>query len=610
MTTKMRTLRDFRNPIGCLILLAAFAAAAGCSTAESPSGSATNMNHVLPSGSSVAGWLVLPSGGTHASTATLDYIDGGGSSGCTQCHGSDLSGGISKVSCFGNPAGCHHTPVANWATPAVHGATAKKAPGSSGFASCQICHGNNFSGGGAQVACADCHGVPAPHPARPWRGPTVTHITTNTSNATVCAQCHFPGSPNNPANHPPTPAPAGTAPGCFNSTLCHGAVGAPHPLGNPAWVATPPAAEPHGNDAKATPGATTGFAYCQVCHGTGTTSPANFGGGSSGVSCYPCHGPNAPHAPAPWRASAGSTYNHTNTDTANAPVCALCHFPGSPNNPANHPPTPAPAGTAPGCFNSTLCHGAVGAPHPLGNPAWVTTPPAAEPHGNDAKATPGSTTGFAYCQVCHGTGTTSPANFGGGSSGVSCYPCHGPNAPHAPAPWRASAGSTYNHTNTDTANAPVCRQCHFPGSPNNPANHPPTPAPAGTPPDCFNNTLCHGAGGAPHPVPYNDSSHFTVTAATFPANCSACHDVSAPTVKSGPVCQTCHVAASPLTSLNCTSCHAYPAEQRRSRGSGVSEHRRSAFDPHRPEQRGDTDLLQYLPQRAGARNPEPLQPRQ
>ena len=49
-----------------------------------------------------------------------------------------------------------------------------------------------------------------------------------------------------------------------------------------------------------------------------------------------------------------------------------------------------------------------------------------------------------------------------------------------------------------------------------------------------------------------------MTAATFPANCSACHDVSAPTVKSGPVCQTCHVAASPLTSLNCTSCHANP----------------------------------------------------
>ena len=117
------------RPFTWLLLLGAVAFAAGCSTAKSPGGYGANMNHVLPSGGSVAGWLVLPSGGTHASTATLDYIAGGGNSGCTQCHGSDLSGGISRVSCFGNPAGCHHNPVANWATPAVHGATAKKAPG-------------------------------------------------------------------------------------------------------------------------------------------------------------------------------------------------------------------------------------------------------------------------------------------------------------------------------------------------------------------------------------------------------------------------------------------------------------------------------------------------
>ena len=164
------------RPFTLLLLLGAVAFAAGCSTAESPGGSGANMNHVLPSGSSVAGWLVVPSGGTHASSATLDYVaSNGGSSGCTQCHGSDLSGGISKVSCFGNPAGCHHGPVANWATPAVHGATAKQAPGSSGFASCQICHGNNFSGRLTAPACVDCHGVSAPHPARPWRGPTFTH---------------------------------------------------------------------------------------------------------------------------------------------------------------------------------------------------------------------------------------------------------------------------------------------------------------------------------------------------------------------------------------------------------------------------------------------------
>ena len=498
MTTKMRTLRNFRNPIGCLILLAALGAAAGCSTAETPSGSATNLNHVLPSGSSVEGWMVLPAGGSHASTATQDYITNGGASGCTECHGPNLSGGISGTSCFGNPAGCHHDPVANWAAPAVHGATAKRAPGSSGFASCQICHGSNFSGGGAQTACSSCHGVSAPHPARPWRGSAISHTDTNASNATVCAQCHFPGSPNNPANHPATPAPAGTAPGCFNNTLCHGENPVPHPVGG-TWVATPPAAQPHGNDAKATPGATTGFTYCKACHGSGTTPPANFGGGSSGVSCIStagCHGATvaSPHPQAPWRASAGSTYNHTNASEGNATVCQECHFPNSPNNPANHPPTPAPAGTPPGCFNSTLCHGA-GVPHPVGA-TWVATSPAPQPHGNDAKATPGATTGFTFCQACHGTGTTPPANFGGGSSGVSCYPCHGTNSPHPSAPWRASAGSVYTHGSTNFFNAPVCAQCHFPGSANNPPNHPPSPAPAGTPPECFNGTLCHAAPGS------------------------------------------------------------------------------------------------------------------
>ena len=367
MTTKMRSLRNFRNPIGCLILLAALGAAAGCSTAESPNGSATNMNHVLPSGDSVSGWMVVPTGGSHTSTATQDYIANGGTSSCTECHGSDLAGGISGVSCFGNTAGCHHGPIAGWVAvpPAAqnHGVSAKKAPGSSGFASCQICHGNNFSGGGANESClnnAACHGAGAasPHAPKPWRGSPYTHTDTDTSNAPVCALCHYPGSPNNPANHPATPAPAGTAPGCFNSTLCHGEGGVPHPVGS-TWVATSPAAQPHGNSAKATPGTAAGFAYCQVCHGTGT----NFSGGSSGVSCYTCHVPtaNSPHA-SQWRT--GDTYVHTSTAAGNAPVCAFCHLNGA-ISPIAPPSPPAPAGTAPGCFNSTLCHGSAGAAHPV-----------------------------------------------------------------------------------------------------------------------------------------------------------------------------------------------------------------------------------------------------
>ncbi|MGB7631304.1 MAG: hypothetical protein WBM29_09510 [Candidatus Deferrimicrobium sp.] len=445
------------RPFILLSLLAALAFAGGCSTAN-PGGE----SHVDASGQNVAGWLVVPSGGTHTSSATQEYIAGNGTFSCTQCHGADLSGGINGVSCFGNPAGCHHNPVANWATPAVHGADAKKAPGSSGFASCQICHGNRFSGGGAKVSCFTCHGVNAPHPPKPWHGPTYTHTSADTSNAPVCAQCHFPGSPNNPANHPPTPAPAGTPPGCFNNTLCHGEAAAPHPIDN-TWVTTPPAAQPHGNDAKAVPGATTGLAYCQVCHGTGT----NFAGGSSGVSCYPCHGVSAPHAPKPWRSSAGTAYTHTTTDQANATVCAQCHYPGSPNNPANHPATPAAAGTPPGCFNNTLCHGPTF--HPIN---WAQS----TQHGPVAKAAPSTSGGFGYCQVCHGTGTTPTANFGGGVVGVSCYPCHGVSAPHPPgATWQTS--STPTHQSTDQGNAAVCAQCHQ--------------SSAGTP-GCFNNTLCHG----------------------------------------------------------------------------------------------------------------------
>jgi predicted CxxxxCH...CXXCH cytochrome family protein len=49
-----------------------------------------------------------------------------------------------------------------------------------------------------------------------------------------------------------------------------------------------------------------------------------------------------------------------------------------------------------------------------------------------------------------------------------------------------------------------------------------------------------------------------VSAAAFPASCGTCHDDFAPSTKVGPVCRTCHVAASPLTSFNCTSCHGDP----------------------------------------------------
>ena len=220
---------------------------------------------------------------------------------------------------------CHNEAghPAGWAVsspaPQPHGVTAKKdnTVSGQGFASCQTCHGANFAGGSTNVSCFLCHGPP--HAPAPWRGAPYTHTDTDPSNAPVCAQCHRNANPGTP--------------GCFNNTLCH-ATPVPHPVDN-AWVATPPAPQPHGNSAKAAPGDNTGFLYCQTCHGTGT----NFLGGISGISCQLCH-TSAPHpAGSTWRNSTSPT--HRTTNLGNAAVCAFCHQ--------------RAAGT-PSCFGTTLCH--------------------------------------------------------------------------------------------------------------------------------------------------------------------------------------------------------------------------------------------------------------
>ena len=317
------------RPFILLSLLAALAIAAGCSTAN-PGGE----SHIDASGQNIAGWLVVPSGGTHTNFATQEYIAGNGTFSCTQCHGADLSGGINGVSCFGNPAGCHHDPVANWATPAVHGADAKKAPGSSGFASCRICHGNNFSGGGAKVSCFTCHGVSAPHPPKPWLisgGTTNTHTTTDSTNAPVCALCHSSGSPNNPANHPATPAAAGTPPGCFNGTMCH----------NEAAHAVPFNATDHYSVTN-----TTFTANCGSCHAvTGTSSVSGAplcttchtaGSPLTALSCTSCHANPPGGGTTAYPNVAGAHAAHIALSSAGTTiVCDTCHN-GLGTNTLNH----------------------------------------------------------------------------------------------------------------------------------------------------------------------------------------------------------------------------------------------------------------------------------
>jgi DnaJ-class molecular chaperone len=405
--------------------------------------------------------ILNPATGKHSATWYVDHRTAflKNQAACNECHGSDLHGGISGVSCFSagfSGMTCHASGPsghpAGWSSPTAHGASAKAAPNAattSGFSTCQTCHGSDFSGGISTIVCASCHGGSAPHPTA-WITGTYVHTNTDTGNAPVCALCHTGGA-NSPIPPPPSPAP-GATPGCFNNTLCHAVPG--HAVG---W------SDPtvHGASAKAAPNsaALQGFSTCQTCHGT------DFSGGISTVVCASCHGGSAPH-PTAWITG---TYVHTNTDTGNAPVCALCHTGGA-NSPIVAPPTPAP-GTPIGCFNNTLCHAAAG--HPAG---WSS----ASVHGPAAKAAPDAATmkGFSTCQTCHGT------VFSGGTSTVVCSSCHGGSAPH-PTSW---VGGTYTHTNTNTGNAAVCALCHANGA-NSPIS-PPSPPGTGAP-GCFNSTLCH-----------------------------------------------------------------------------------------------------------------------
>ena len=335
--------RLLRNVFAPLLILSLFA----CSTANDK---ASNIDP--RTGKHPAGWVVADTGGTHPA----GYI--AGPSACYECHGKNMNGGISGVSCFSssyNGINCHPNGPANhpagWSAPTAHGASAKAlSAGRDGLSHCQNCHGTDFAGGNSGKSClnsAGCHGsgVMAPHSPKPWRSNVGgrTHSTADASNAAACAICHTAGA--NSSRKPSLTPPAGTPAGCFNNTLCHGVEG--HDQG---W-ALPSA---HGAAAKAPAGGDKGFGACATCHGTG------FDGGSAEQSCLSttgCHHVNAPHPPKPWRSSTG--YSHTTCDTSNASQCAKCHTGGA--NSGTKPSAGAPTGIT-GCFDNTLCHGTVGHP--------------------------------------------------------------------------------------------------------------------------------------------------------------------------------------------------------------------------------------------------------
>jgi predicted CxxxxCH...CXXCH cytochrome family protein len=490
-----------------------------------------------------AGWAAATTGGKHPQA----YI--AGPSACFECHGKNLNGGISGVSCFSASLGgisCHpggpSGHPAGWSAPSAHGASAKAlAAGRDGIAHCQACHGADLAGGTGPscLNTAGCHGIGnlAAHPARPWRSTLGgrTHTTTDASNAAGCALCHAGG-----ANSTRTPAPlaaAGTAPGCFNNTLCHGVEG--HPTG---WAA--PSA--HGTAAKQATGGGAGFNACAVCHGL------IFNGGSAEQTCLStvgCHGVAAPHPAKPWFSTAGGL-THSTTNTANAPQCAGCHTGGA--NSTRAPLPGEPVGIT-GCFNATLCHGAVG--HPAG---WN----APTQHGARAKQAPSGSSGFSSCQVCHG-----PAFVNGAApTCLNTAACHGAGvqSPHARAPWTSTTGGS-THTTTDAGNVGTCAICHTAGA--NSTVKPPAPATL-TLAGCFNNTLCHF-----HQIPYRPSASIPASLHGGEAQkdltvCQACHGVTGTSSFDG------LALAGGARTIACSSCHSFAkAHPTDWQGSGTYSHR-------------------------------------
>jgi predicted CxxxxCH...CXXCH cytochrome family protein len=330
---------------------------------------------------------------THGA-ASIDAPDG-----CTSCHGPDLEGGISGVGCFAtsfNGTSCHGSAIFHgqgWDAADQHGASAKAAPGNSGFASCQTCHGDGFDGGIIRTPCFTCHGVDAPHPAAPWRGSKRTHTNTNVNNADVCALCHLGDSG--------VQVPPGTPPGCFNSTLCHAAAGAPHPVPFTAPTA-------HGPAAKAN------LVFCQDCHanpsdgGPGSNPRFNVTIGTLAFGCEDCHEINTAH-PVPWLAPATSGHqtagnmpsacalcHGVNLEGGTGPACSFCHTSGSPL-------------TETGC---TSCHGA---------PPTGSVTPNEEGAHTEHNALPAGT---GSCGTCHSGAGTGTSNHFNGLTDVAFLPAY------------------------------------------------------------------------------------------------------------------------------------------------------------------------------------------
>lgn len=349
------------------------------------------------------------------------YVVANGKGACaTQCHGTDLKGGLSGKAC----TDCHSNyPHANaWSTPAIHGPAAKGDLKNN----CMSCHGSDLKGGDSKVSCYTCHKETYPHP-QGWSAPDQHGKFVQTNGTGKCAtQCHGVQLDGGLSG--------------VSCKTCHTVW--PHPATN--WM------KQHSETARMI-----GISACLGCHKT------NPPGGQTGISCAQCHASLPAHADADWAKSGHGKLAMQQPTSLTAPTgCPLCH--GTKLEGGKIPTQPT-LKQVPAC---TSCHATYPQLHKpaAGTAAWNTF----DGHGKWVMAqvdiSKGDTTSqintlIADCKLCHGD------DLQGGNTGKSCYVsgCH-VSFPHPPAapgysPW-ASKHGVYANAETPKAKSCATANCH------------------------------------------------------------------------------------------------------------------------------------------------------
>jgi hypothetical protein len=344
-----------------------------------------------------------------------------GKSACaTQCHGTDLKGGLSGKAC----TDCHSNyPHPNaWSTPTVHGPAAKGDLKNN----CLSCHGSDLKGGNSKVSCYTCHKETYPHP-QGWSAPDQHGKFVQTNGTGKCAtQCHGVQLDGGLSG--------------VSCKTCHSIW--PHPTSN--WM------KQHGETAR-----TIGISGCIGCHKT--TPP----GGQTGISCAQCHASLPAHTDADWGKSGHGKLLMQQPASLTAPTgCPLCH--GAKLDGGKAPTLPGLAKVK-GCAD---CHASYPQLHKpaAGTAPWNTF----DGHGkwvmgqvdlSKGDVASQLSTLTAECKLCHGD------DLQGGNTGKSCYVsgCH-ISFPHPPAtpgysPW-ASKHGTYANAETPKAKSCATGNCH------------------------------------------------------------------------------------------------------------------------------------------------------